>query len=146
MTKKEFAMKAILMVCSIILFSFNGTVSSAQTISTPQAVAPLFSISIKLSGESGDKKGTDVLDVYNVRIDFANKQDINSNAYNIIYYLDDIFQDQFKNQTLPFVFKKNFKGQRTGKHVIRIVLEDQKETQVAENSAVVYSKPRLGKR
>ena len=45
-------------------------------------------------------------------------------AHNVLYFLDDRFEAEFKAVTLPFSFKRNFRGQSPGVHTVRIDIED----------------------
>ena len=55
----------------------------------------------------------------------VNSATLSSNlSYTILFYLDNRYVQEFKNQVLPFYFKENFSGQLPGDHQIKIEVED----------------------
>ncbi len=79
------------------------------------------SIIIELLKEPADDKGTDVTNVYEVKVFDMTGQA--SQQYSVVYLFDGRVMEVFKNQNLPFSFKRNFKGQTRGSHEIKIIIE-----------------------
>jgi len=47
-----------------------------------------------------------------------------SDKFKILYYLDGVIAAEFNEQSLPFSFKRNFKGNKNGAHNIKIEVLD----------------------
>ncbi len=82
-----------------------------------------FSLKVELIKEPPDDKGTDVANVYTIRIQGVDSKAASQQAFTFLYYLDGRFAGKFSSQTLPFSFKRNFSGQTTGVHEIKIEIE-----------------------
>jgi hypothetical protein len=122
-----------------IFFGFVLLGSVVLTAASEPVVRPV-SIDVSLEKMRPDERGTDVRNIYTVTIDDTDTEEASDETYRIIYYLDDRFVEDFENQSLPFSFTRNFKGQKTGFHEIQIDLEDKEEIIVARGTVTVRVK------
>jgi hypothetical protein len=81
-------------------------------------------ININFVPEAPDDYGTDVRNIYRVDVVFADPDSATSDKFKILYYLDGVIAAEFKEQALPFSFKRNFKGKQNGTHNIKIEVLD----------------------
>lgn len=92
-----------------------------------QTEAPLVrsvDIAVSTAKMKEDGRGTNVDNIYTFTVEDPGKTAAGQ-TFNILYYLDDRYVEEFKSQTLPFSFTRNFKGQPDRAHDIRIDIEDQ---------------------
>ncbi len=99
-----------------------------------QSVIP---VTLNLVQEEPDKKGTDITNIYTVEIQADQPADVEGRTFEIVYFLDDIVIQRFDQQTLPFSFKRNYKGKKPGAHKIRVELLDENGNKVAQKSVTV---------
>ncbi|HOY10344.1 MAG TPA: hypothetical protein PLB05_09770 [Candidatus Omnitrophota bacterium] len=81
-------------------------------------------IDINFVQEAPDDYGTDVRNIYRVDVVFATPGSATSDKFTILYYLDGVIAAEFNEQSLPFSFKRNFKGNKNGAHDIKIEVLD----------------------
>ena len=71
-----------------------------------------------------DKVGTNVRQIYDLTVDCAVAQVPCNQQYIVIFYLDDVYLEGFRNQSLPMSFRQNFRGLTAGEHKIKADVED----------------------
>ena len=102
----------------ISLFVFLLNVTAAQAADT--AVLLPLSIQIQatrdIAAESSDKN------IFTVKVD--TKAAASSELRDILFYVDGRFEAEFKDQALPFSFKRNLRGQAVGRHEFRVDIVD----------------------
>ncbi|HPB68779.1 MAG TPA: hypothetical protein PLT76_08035 [Candidatus Omnitrophota bacterium] len=81
-------------------------------------------ININFVQEAPDDYGTDVRNIYRVDVVFSDPGSAMSDKFKILYYLDGVIAAEFNEQSLPFSFKRNFKGNKNGAHNIKIEVLD----------------------
>ena len=120
--------------------SFNSYAQQPMEAATDQPVLIItpFPIRLDLINEPKDDKGTDVSNIYNLTVNFADAQYANDNLYTIMYFIDNRPLEEFKGQRLPFYLKRNYKGLEDGSHQIKIDVEDGKGNVLASNTATVH--------
>ena len=120
--------------------SFNSYAQQPTEAATDQPVLIItpFPIRLDLINEPKDDKGTDVSNIYNLAVNFADAQYANDNLYTILYFIDNRPLEEFKGQRLPFSLKRNYKGLEDGSHQIKIDVEDGKGNVLASNTATVH--------
>ena len=104
----------------------------------PALIITPFPIALSLDKESKDQRGTDVTNIYNLTVNFADAKYSNDNVYTIMYFIDDRPLEEFKGQRLPFTLKRNYKGLAEGDHEIKIDVEDGKGNVLATKTATVH--------
>ena len=136
---------AFLMINFFICFGYLNIYAdqTAVKIDEPAPKQPVliitpFPIILNLDKESKDQRGTDVANIYNLTVNFADAQYANDNPYTIMYFVDDRPLEEFKGQRLPFVLKRNYKGLAEGDHQIKIDVEDGKGDVLATAAATVH--------
>lgn len=130
-------MKTRVILFLLLLSMFGVPFTFAQT------EAPLVAnigIKIILTQMKPDDKGTDVSNIYSVTVDYQNKEP-DGMPYNVIYYLDGNYVEEFQHQTLPFSFTRDFRGQLQKPCEIRIDLESPDLKIVGRQSATVSVVP-----
>lgn len=75
--------------------------------------------------------------IFTIEVAFAQNSGSSSEQYNVLYFIDDRFEEEFKGQGLPFSFKRNLKGQRAGAHTMRIDVEDPSGNVLSSSSVSV---------
>lgn len=120
----------IFLICGIAVFILAPDVT-AQTkqnigINAPSEghIISSAAIELRLTKEEPDQRGTNVENIYTITVDFADPDRNDGQSYWIHYSLDGQRIEIFKNQQLPFSLKRNFRGQLSGEHEIKIELED----------------------
>ena len=111
---------------------------SASTTEQPVLIITPFPISLELINEAKDDKGTDVSNIYNLTVNFADPIYANDNLYTIMYFVDDRPLEEFKGQRLPYSLKRNYKGLEDGDHQVKIDVEDGKGNVLATKTATVH--------
>lgn len=106
----------------------------AQTI-VQESIQPRAKIKVELIKGKRDDVGTDVSNIYTVLI--KNEGEAISAPYAIVYFLDGKVTEVFRNQPLPFSFKRNFKGQAPGRHELKIVIEGANDMVIDSDSVNV---------
>ena len=106
----------------------------AQTI-VQQPLPVKGAIQVELVQMPHDDAGTDVRNIYTISI--KNTGGELKAPYAIVYILDGEPLEIFRNQPLPFSFKRNFKGQTPGRHEIKIIIEGQNELFLASQAVNV---------
>lgn len=88
---------------------------------------------VKFKGErkSPDRKGTVVRNIYEFNLDFFQPGEKHPGPYLVVYHLDEKPITQFDDVTLPFSFKRNFKGISEGEHTVKIEIQDLDGTTLA---------------
>jgi hypothetical protein len=123
-------MRAAIKIITLSLIGVTFFVS--QALSAPKAQG----FKIKLSAEKAkkDRQGTDTAETHAFSVGFAEKDRTDTVGYTVIYFLDGQPLSQWTQQTIPFSFKRNFKGLEPGEHTIKIDVEDANNTVVATDS------------
>ncbi len=133
--RKDIIMSSIRQIIVLIVMIASAGIANlsyAQTSAlSPVEAVVTFPIKVQFVKEPVDEKGTDTTNIYTIQIYYADRKGVPAQPYTIIYFLDGRFEVDFKNQTLPFSFKRDFKGQSPGRHVIRIEIEDVSENNLA---------------
>jgi hypothetical protein len=124
---------------SRIVFIFFLLITLALPKAFAQTEAPLaanIGLKLTLTKMKPDDKGTDVSNIYTIAVEYQN-QEPDGLPYNIIYYLDGNYVEEFRNQTLPFSFTRDFRGQLEKPCDIRIDLESPELKIVGRQTATV---------
>lgn len=132
-------MKQLNIFMAVVIILFVAAVCPSAYPLTQQEAPFINNVSITLVLEKmkNDDRGTDVSNIYNITVDYTDKVK-RQRAYNVMFYLDGVYTDEFKNQTLPFTFAKNFKGQMDAAHEIRVDLENRDDlTIVGRQTAAI---------
>lgn len=114
--------KLFLFVSFIVVLSLQQ--GFAQTI-VQEAIQPKVQLKAELVKEKADNAGTDVSNIYTIVV--KNEGAALAAPYVVVYSLDGQVFEAFRNQPLPFSFKRNFKGQTPGRHELKIFLEGQND-------------------
>ena len=126
-------MKKIMMmvVFFVSLNAINYGIFNTQSVDALNT----FNITVKLTREPA----TDIerQDIFTITVDYAAPAATSGQTYNILYFLDDRFEEEFKAQSLPFSFKRNLRGQNTGTHTVRIDIEDNQDHVLASSTVGV---------
>lgn len=133
-------MNAILVLAAIVSISLANLSYAQSAPPAPAEAAVTFPIKLQMIREPLDEKGTDTTNIYTIQVDYAGPKGVVPQPCTIIYFLDDRFEEEFKNQALPFFFRRDFKGQLPGQHVIRIEIEDAKENNLATATLDINTK------
>lgn len=128
-------MKVILTVLFLSLIA--NPALAGQTVAGENVnniIRPL-SIQMNKQQEEPDKKGTDVTNIYTIEVSALAGAESNK-EYLIVYYLDGRFEEDF-SATLPYSFKRNFKGHVAGQHEIKIDIEDGQNNILATQTMII---------
>jgi hypothetical protein len=125
-------MKFIVPFC-IFAFIALGKLGHCQD---KEALIRSIPIKVTLHKMNADGRGTDVENIYTIVVEYTKKDNVQG-SYNILYYLDDVYTDEFKARSLPYSFARNFKGQDDRVHTIRIDLEDRDLKIVGRQTATI---------
>lgn len=141
-------MKAMITFLIVILFIGLGGVDIYAAQPTDQVGNPTtqqsvliitpFPITLNLDKEPKDTRGTDVTNIYNLTVSFADPKYSSENLYTIMYFVDNLPLEEFKGQRLPFILKRNYKGLVEGNHQIKVDVEDGKGNVLATNTTTVH--------
>lgn len=122
------------MTARIVIFSLVFSLIGLQAFSAQptdkervvqEALQVPFSINIHLSRNPNDMKDAKRRNIYTFYVVYPEHYKIVQEArYNILYYLDGRLDTTFQNQSLPFSFTQNLRGQLPGRHELRIDLQD----------------------
>lgn len=107
------------------VLSVYGVLAASPLVLSDEATRPLIqSVAVEVSTDKmkEDNRGTDVRNIYTIVVERVDKKA--EGPYNILYYLDGRYVEEFKSQTLPFSFTRNFKGQLDGAHEVRLDIEN----------------------
>lgn len=111
----------------IVIFSMMGVVLAQQVLEVQKEDTKIyanFPINISINQMQPDGVGTDVENIYTIKVDYQSDKFRNKNTYTIMSYLDSVPVDGFKSQNLPFEFTRNYKAHADGPHEIKINVED----------------------
>lgn len=114
-------------ISGIILNFFSGNLLAQDQFNKNVILSVPALLELKLIKGEPDNRGTDIKNVYAIEINPLDKALGNMKGGAILYYLDGHFVEKFSSQTLPFSFKRNFSGQTTGVHEIKIEIEGANE-------------------
>lgn len=112
--------KLSVLIMSLGIFSMYGLVGAQQIVPT---LIETVAIEVKAEKMPPDERGTDVENIFNFQVAYADAVSRES-VYNVLFYLDGNYTAEFKNVKLPYHFSWNFKGQSDKLHEIRVDLED----------------------
>ena len=118
-------MKKLIVLVSLCVVMLVLTPRSGFSESLAPLVEPAVGMSVNLQKMEKDDRGTDVENIYTITVDYSGSR-AEGKTYNILYYLDGVYVEEFKGLMLPYSFTRNFKGQTDKAHEIRIDLEDKK--------------------
>jgi len=118
----KLGMLSFTFIFCLIAFSYAQNAQEGQK--KKSVVAKPFSIKLNLLKEPEDKRGTDVKNIYNIQIGFADKNLGADQKYDVAYFVDGRLVEELKNQSLPFSLKRNFKGFISGPHEVKIEILD----------------------
>ncbi len=90
--------------------------------------ADLRGVRLNIDKMKRDELGTDVQNIFVITVDPIGSS---QSTYTVIYYLDDLFVEEFKGRTLPFTFRRNLKGVTRGAHTIKVEIENDNNDIVA---------------
>ncbi len=125
--------------------SIEHTIQSTELRDQTNLSGQPFALKLDMSNAPADSVGTDVSHIYiftarNAGADAEEDENGNSQSYIVIFYLDDIFLEGFRDQTLPVSIKKNFQGLTTGQHRIRVDIEDNDNSgKVVATQTVIFT-------
>lgn len=130
----------------------NLLLSLVLAVMAPAAIYPqseaVYIESVKMDVASAkmsqDDKGTNVDNIYTFTVDYQGKQ-LKADVYNVLYYLDGNYVEEFKNQKLPFTIKRDFRGQLDGAHEIRFDLETSDLKIIGRQKTVINVLHKTGK-
>ncbi len=115
-----------------LVFLMGGLTISLQGAYAQEIVTNTsFPVEITLKTQSPDAQGTDVTNIYVIKINFADETFRTSEQYTIVYFLDGRRILEYTQKALPFSFMRNLRGQRAGVHEIKIEIEDNDENVIA---------------
>lgn len=126
-----------LFVFSVESFSFAQTVIKQVDRNLKPPVSKPVSFQFVLMKEKEDKKGTDVRNIYNITVESKDGSSKAGQPYRVLFFVDDRLEENFGKKPLPFSFKKNFKGFKTGGHTLQIKLEDDNDNVVMSENVVL---------
>lgn len=92
-------------------------------------------VTLSASKMREDDRGTDVSNIYTIVVEPVDQE--SSGPYNILYFLDGAYVEEFKDEMLPYSFSRNFKGQNDGQHEVRIDIESKDLRIVARQVTVI---------
>lgn len=120
-------MRSWIIICMVNLVIIGAVCSPGFSEIQSQEDAPLvqqpMDISLTLQQMREDDRGTDVSNIYTISVDYTN-QNNEGGIFNLMYFEDGRYVQEFKGITLPFSFSRNYKGLTQGAHEVRIDLED----------------------
>lgn len=119
---------------------FCATISVAQEKSVQAAdiiVSSNFPLKLEARKPQIAVTGIDMRNIYDFTVDFDGDQYRTSAVYTILYSIDHQRVKEFENQTLPFSFKRNLKGQPAGIHTITLEIEDMEQNILARQETVI---------
>lgn len=96
-----------------------------------------FPIHLTAVAEPSSGTTSDANNIYTLTVDFADAKYSNNNKYTLMYFEDSRPLQEFKDQTLPFTFKRNYKGLLSGDHEIKIDVEYGKGTVLATQTTTI---------
>ena len=128
-------MKNLKIIFGVFILLIFTPYAFSATAAQPKAVASApVEVELTKNFALADNKGTNVSQVYVFTAQNTRQNAKPDQQYIVIFYLDGEILEGFRDQTLPVSIKKNFKGLRTGKHEIRVDVEDN-----SNNGAVLSS-------
>lgn len=135
-----------ILVLGFIIFLFGAGLLKADETPVPASTVPLnITLNIRNANPAdfglADPQGTDFVTIYRIEVACAAGCVLNQMYPYLAFYLDglELLNYNKTNGTLPYFFMFDFRGQPTGQHTIRAVVEkDPKTGEVwAETSAVI---------
>lgn len=125
MRKIDLCMLGVLLVSSL---GAGPTVEAVYVNSVP--------IEVTASQVPADDRGTEVDNMRTLVVDYAGTTR-GADTYNILIFIDGQYTEEFKGQTLPHSFKRDFRGLTDGAHEVRIDLEAADLSIVGRKTVVV---------
>jgi len=102
----------------------NSDLSGNEILPASADAAPSFKIQLALSRDHDDiTVFPERKNIFTIHVFTDPAIPSASAVYNILYYLDERYETEFKNERLPFSFKRNLRGQESGRHEIRVDME-----------------------
>ena len=128
-------------IASLTFIFCSITSSFAQDIQQSQkqdiVVKKPLSINLTLLKEPEDQRGTDVTNIYNIKVDYTSPESVQNQIYDAAYFVDGRLAEEFKSRSLPFTLKRNFKGLVSGTHEIKIEILDSQEQVLAAKTVTL---------
>lgn len=119
------AMVGLLMTVTLCRISFGNEAPLVET----------KAITLSTVKMQEDDRGTDVSNIYTIVVEQVDKE--SSGPYNVMYFFDGVYREEFKDVMLPYSFTRNFKGQNDGQHEVRIDIETKDLRIVARQVTVI---------
>ena len=119
---------------NVILLIIAGIMSSPLLF----AQSSLPEIKVDLVKFEKDDQGTDVRNMYTINVSFADETFQTAETVNILCSIDGIADIEFKDKAIPFSFSRDFRGLATGKHDLKIEIEN-KSREIDASKKVSFS-------
>jgi len=120
----------------LMLFSMMLTISLA-TGALADSGKILLPLSVHFEATKDAPADPAETNIFTINVQDGSKAANPQSRYNVLLYINSRFEVEFKNETLPFSFKRNLRGLGQGPHELKIDLESASEAVVGRASMIV---------